>query len=39
MVAVTLLTVLAGFLVFRFFTRGERTPGGGLVGDMAAFDI
>ena len=39
MVAVTLLTVLAGFLVFRLFTRGERAPGGGLAGDMAAFDI
>ena len=39
MVAVTLVTVLAGFLAYRFFTRGERTPGGGLVGDMAAFDI
>jgi hypothetical protein len=39
MVAVTLLTVLAGFLVFRAFTRGERAGGGGMVGDMAAFDI
>ena len=39
MVAVTLVTVLAGFLAYRFFTRGERAAGGGLVGDMAAFDI
>ena len=39
MVAVTLLTVLAGFLVFRAFTRGERTAGSGMAGDMAAFDI
>jgi len=39
MVAVTLLTVLAGFLVYRVFTRGERVAGGGMVGDMAAFDI
>jgi spermidine/putrescine transport system permease protein len=39
MVAVTLLTVLAGFVAYRFFTRGERAAGGGLVGDMAAFDI
>jgi spermidine/putrescine transport system permease protein len=39
MVVVTLVTVLAGFLAYRFFTRGERAAGGGLVGDMAAFDI
>ena len=38
MVFVTLLTVLAGFLAYRYFTRGERA-GGGMVGDMAAFDI
>jgi spermidine/putrescine transport system permease protein len=39
MAFVTLLSVLAGFLVYRAFTRGERVAGGGMVGDMAAFDI
>ena len=42
MVAVTLVTVMAGFLAWRFFTRHERAgggAGGGVVGDMAAFDI
>jgi spermidine/putrescine transport system permease protein len=39
MAFVTLLSVLAGFLVYRAFTRGERGAGGGMVGDMAAFDI
>ena len=28
-----------GYLVYRFFTRGEREAGQGMVGDMAAFDI
>jgi spermidine/putrescine transport system permease protein len=36
--AITLLTVVLGYLGYRFFTRGERA-GGGMVGDMAAFDI
>jgi spermidine/putrescine transport system permease protein len=39
MVFVTLLTVLAGYLTYRFFTRGERAARGGMVGDVAAFDI
>jgi spermidine/putrescine transport system permease protein len=39
MVFVTLLTVLAGYLTYRFFTRGERAVRGGMVGDVAAFDI
>ena len=39
MVLVTLLTVLVGFVAYRYFTRGERAAGGGMVGDMAAFDI
>jgi spermidine/putrescine transport system permease protein len=39
MAFITLVTVLAGFLVYRAFTRGERAAGGGMVGDMAAFDI
>jgi spermidine/putrescine transport system permease protein len=39
MAFLTLVTVLAGFLVYRAFTRGERVAGGGMVGDMAAFDI
>ena len=39
MAFITLATVLAGFLVYRVFTRGERAAGGGMVGDMAAFDI
>jgi len=39
MAFITLITVLAGFLVYRAFTRGERAAGGGMVGDMAAFDI
>ncbi len=37
MVVVTLLTVLAGFIAWRVFTRGERR--GGAVQDFAAFDI
>ena len=36
---ITLLSVLLGYLGYRFFTRGERAAGGGMVGDMAAFDI
>jgi spermidine/putrescine transport system permease protein len=36
--AITLLAVILGYLGYRFFSRGERA-GGGLVGDMAAFDV
>ena len=39
MAFLTLVTVLAGYLVYRVFTRGERAAGAGMVGDMAAFDI
>ena len=35
---ITLLSIILGYLGYRFFSRGERA-GGGLVGDMAAFDI
>jgi spermidine/putrescine transport system permease protein len=36
---ITLLSVVLGYLGYRFFTRGERAAGGGMVGDMAAFDV
>jgi spermidine/putrescine transport system permease protein len=39
MVAVTLFAVLAGFMVYRVFTRGEAKSGTGIAGDMAAFDM
>ena len=28
-----------GYIGYRVFTRGERSAGSGMVGDMAAFDI
>ena len=34
---ITLLSVVAGVLVYRFFTRGER--GGSAVDDVAGFGI
>ena len=37
--AITLASVVLGYMGYRFFTRGERQPGQGMVGDMAAFDI
>jgi len=36
---ITLASVVAGYMGYRIFTRGEREAGQGLVGDMAAFDI
>jgi spermidine/putrescine transport system permease protein len=36
---ITLASVMAGYIGYRVFTRGEREAGQGLVGDMAAFDI
>jgi spermidine/putrescine transport system permease protein len=36
--ALTLASIIIGYLAYRFLTRGERA-GGGLVGDMAAFDV
>ncbi|MGH3074247.1 MAG: ABC transporter permease, partial [Gaiellales bacterium] len=36
---ITLSSVVLGYLGYRFFTRGERQAGQGMVGDMAAFDI
>ena len=37
--AITLASVVLGYMGYRFFTRGERQAGQGMVGDMAAFDI
>jgi spermidine/putrescine transport system permease protein len=37
--AITLASVMLGYLGYRVFTRGERQAGKGMVGDMAAFDI
>jgi spermidine/putrescine transport system permease protein len=39
MVFVTLLTVLAGYLLYRVFTRGERSATGGMAGDLGAFEL
>jgi len=36
---ITLGSVVLGYVGYRVFTRGERTAGQGMVGDMAAFDI
>ena len=36
---ITLSSVVLGYLGYRFFTRGERQAGQGMVGDMASFDI
>jgi len=36
---ITLTSVVLGYVGYRVFTRGERQPGQGMVGDMAAFDI
>jgi spermidine/putrescine transport system permease protein len=36
---ITLSSVILGYIGYRFFTRGERSAGSGMVGDMAAFDI
>jgi spermidine/putrescine transport system permease protein len=38
MVFLTLLTVVLGYAFYRIFTRGE-SRGGGMTGDLAAFDI
>jgi len=38
MVVVTLASVLAGFLVYRVFTRGEARGSGGALGDFATLD-
>jgi spermidine/putrescine transport system permease protein len=38
MVFLTLITVVLGYMFYRIFTRGER-GGGGMTGDLAAFDI
>jgi spermidine/putrescine transport system permease protein len=37
--AITLASVMLGYMGYRVFTRGEREAGAGMVGDMAAFDI
>ena len=37
--AITLMSVVLGYMGYRFFTRGERQAGQGMVGDMAAFDL
>jgi spermidine/putrescine transport system permease protein len=36
---ITLSSVVLGYVGYRVFTRGERQPGQGMVGDMAAFDL
>ena len=36
---ITLASVMAGYIGYRVFTRGEREAGQGMVGDMAAFDL
>ena len=36
---ITLASVVAGYVGYRVFTRGEREAGQGMVGDMAAFDL
>jgi spermidine/putrescine transport system permease protein len=38
MVLITLASVVAGFLVWRVFTRGERGAGQSAIGDFAALD-
>ena len=35
---ITLLSVVAGVLVYRFFTRGERGAGQSAIDDVAGFD-
>ena len=39
MLVVTLLSVVAGYMVYRFFTRGEESAAGGLAGGLGAFDV
>ncbi len=39
LVLITLSTVVAGFFVWRFFTRGERGAGQSAMRDFAAFDV
>ncbi|MGN6378569.1 MAG: ABC transporter permease, partial [Gaiellales bacterium] len=39
MMIVTLLSVVAGYVVYRFFTRGEESAAGGLAGGLGAFDV
>jgi spermidine/putrescine transport system permease protein len=39
MMVVTLLAVVAGYLVYKIFTRGEQSSSTGMAGDLAAFDI
>jgi spermidine/putrescine transport system permease protein len=39
MVFVTLLTVLAGYLLYRVLTRGERSSTSGMASDIGAFEL
>lgn len=39
MMIATLAAVVAGFLIYKMFTRGEGNQGTGMAGDLAAFDI
>jgi spermidine/putrescine transport system permease protein len=39
MVVVTLAAVVAGYVVYRVFTRGEESAAGGLAGGLGAFDV
>jgi spermidine/putrescine transport system permease protein len=39
MLVVTLLSVVAGYVVYRIFTRGEESAASGLAGGLGAFDV
>jgi len=39
MLVITLVTVVAGYIVYRYFTRGEHDGTSNMAGDLAAFDI
>jgi spermidine/putrescine transport system permease protein len=39
MVVFTLVAVALGYVFYRIFTRGESREGGGMTGDMAAFEL
>ena len=39
MLFATLISVVAGYIVYRYFTRGERDATSNMAGDLATFDI
>ncbi len=39
MMLLTLASVVAGYVVYRVFTRGEESAAGGLAGGLGAFDV